>query len=59
MFSTHPILTISEALNIRESVIPNINREQPDTFHAKLGLQLNPAKSKTYEQIYKIQDYAN
>ena len=51
-------LTIAEALNIKESVIPNRDRELPDRYHARLGQQLDPSKSKTYEQIDKIQAYA-
>ena len=52
-------LTIAEAINIKESVIPNTERDLPDTFHARLGQQLDPSKSKIYEQIDKIQDYAS
>jgi hypothetical protein len=44
--------------SIKESVIPNTERDLPDTYHARLGQQLDPSKSKIYEQIDKIQDYA-
>ena len=52
-------LTIGEAFNIQESVIPNQNRDLPDPFHARLGQKLDPSKSQVYEQIDQIQAYAN
>ena len=51
-------LTIAESFNIKESVIPNPDRVLPDTYHARLGQQLDPQKSQTYEQIKQIQDYS-
>ena len=52
-------LTIAEALNIKESVIPNIDRTLPDSYHNRLEQKLDPSKSKVYEQMEKIQEYAN
>ena len=51
-------MTIAEAFNIKESVLPDPHRELPDTFHARLGLKLDPNKSKVYEQIFKIKEYS-
>ena len=53
------VLTIGEAFNIKESVIPNTERDLPETFHSRLGQQLDPSNSKIYEQIEKTQSYAN
>ena len=52
-------LTIAEAFNLRESIIPNPNRIQPDNYHARLGQKLDSTKSKVYEQIDRTNDYAN
>ena len=52
-------LTIAEALNIKDSVIPNIDRTLPDSYHNRLEQKLDPTKSKVYEQIEKIQEYSN
>ena len=51
-------MTIGEAFNIKEPLIPNPDRPLPDTFHSKLGLKLEPNKSKVYEQIQKIRNYS-
>ena len=51
-------MTIAEALNIEESVIPNPNRQLPVAYHSRLGLKLDPKKSKVYDQIWKIKDYS-
>ena len=51
-------MTIGEAFNIKESLIPNPDRPLPDTFHSRLGLKLEPNKSKVYEQIQKIRNYS-
>ena len=52
-------LTILEALNLKESLIPNPERPLPDTYHSRLGLKLDPAKSKVYHEIDNIRRYAN
>ena len=51
-------MTIGEALNIKESVIPDTDRPLPDTYHARLGLKLDPHKSKVYDQIFQIKEYS-
>ena len=52
-------LTILEAINLKEALIPNPGRPQPDTYHARLGMKLDPKKSKVYSQIEEIRAYAN
>ena len=51
-------LTIAEAINIKDSVLPNPGRPLPDRYHARLGQKLAPHKSKVYGQLDQIQDYA-
>ena len=51
-------MTIGESFNIKECLIPNPDRPLPDSYHARLGLRLEPEKSKTYEQIQMIKDYS-
>ena len=52
-------MTIAESFNIKDSVIPNPNRVLPDTYHARLGQQLDPVKSKVYKKIMEIKDYSD
>jgi hypothetical protein len=51
-------LTVAEALNMKESLVPNPDRTLPDPYHARLGQKLEPEKSQVYGQLHKIQDYA-
>ena len=51
-------MTVAEALNIQESVIPNPDRPFPDTYHARLGLKLDPHKSKVYDKLLEIRKYS-
>ena len=51
-------MTIAEAFNIKESVLPNQDRPLPDTYHSRLGQKLDPQKSKVYDQIAKIREYS-
>ena len=51
-------LLIAEALNMKETLINNPNRVMPDTYHSRMGLKLDPEKSKVYKEIDNIQDYA-
>ena len=50
---------IAEAINLKETIVPNPCRPLPDNYHARLGLKLDPEKSKVYDQIIKIEEYAN
>ena len=52
-------LTILEAINMKESLITNPERALPDSYHSRLGLRLDPLKSKVYNQIENIRNYAN
>ena len=51
-------LTIAESFNLKDSLVPNPDRELPDPFHARLGQKLDTEKSQVYDQLYKIQEYA-
>ena len=51
-------MTVAEAFNIKESVIPNPDRPLPDTYHARLGLRLDPQKSKVYDRLLEIREYS-
>ena len=51
-------LTIAEAFNLKQAIIPNPGRELPDAFHDRLGQQLDTEKSKVYEEILQIEEYA-
>ena len=52
-------LTILEAINLKEALIPNPGRPLPDSYHARLGLKLDESKSKVYDQIMKTENYAH
>ena len=39
-------------------MIPDTDRPLPDTYHARLGLKLDPHKSKVYDQIFQIKEYS-
>ena len=47
-----------EAINMKESILPNPERPLPDPLHARLGQKLDPEKSKVYKQINEIEQYA-
>ena len=51
-------LTIVESINLKEALIPNPDRPLPDPFHARLGQKLSPDASLVYNQILKVQNYA-
>ena len=44
---------------MKASLIHNPERPLPDTYHSRLGLKLDPAKSKVYKEIDNIRSYAN
>ena len=44
---------------MKEALIPNPERPLPDNYHARTGHKLDGSKSKVYDQIGKIQEYAN
>jgi hypothetical protein len=52
-------LTIAEAINLRETLLPNPDRPLPDPYHARLGQMLCHEESKVYDQITEIQEYAS
>ena len=39
-------------------MIQNPNRPFPDTYHARLGLKLDPQKSKVYNKLLEIKEYS-
>ena len=43
---------------MQETLVSNPNRVLPDTYHSRIGLKLDPEKSKVYKEIDNIQDYA-
>ena len=49
----------AESFNIKDSVIPDLDRALPDTYHALLGQKLDPTKSKVYKKINEIKDYSD
>ena len=51
-------LTIMEAFNLKETMVANPDRPLPDNYHARLGQTIQPGKSKVYNQILKIEEYA-
>ena len=51
-------MTIMEAINLNEAVVPNLDRPLPDQWHARLGQKLDPAKSQVYSQVLEIHQYA-
>ena len=51
-------LLIAEALNLKETLINNPIRPLPDPYHARLGLKLDPQKSRVYSGINGIIEYA-
>ena len=51
-------LTLLEAMNLKEVLVPNQDRPLPDPYHARLGLKLDEHKSKVYDQIRNTEAYA-
>ena len=51
-------MTLLESFNLQDVLIPNSDRPLPDNFHARLGQKLNSEKSQVYEQIAKLEKYA-
>ena len=51
-------MTIAEAFNMKDSVIQNTDRNLPNPFHARLGLNLAPEKSLVYSKIEEIKEYS-
>ena len=51
-------MTIGEALNIKESVIPDTDKPLPDTYHSRMGFKLDPHKSKVYDKIFQVKEYS-
>ena len=51
-------LTVLEAINMKDALVPNPVRPLPDAYHARLGMKLDNEKSKVYRQIENIQKYA-
>ena len=51
-------LRIADALNMQECLIANPNRPLPDSYHSRLGLKLDPEKSKVYKEILNVNKYA-
>ena len=51
-------LTLLESFNLQEVLVPNMDRQLPDNFHARLGQKLLLEKSQVYDQIAKIETYA-
>ena len=51
-------LTITETINLKESLLHNPGRPLPDPYHARTGQQLCYEKSKVYDQVMEIQEYA-
>ena len=51
-------LTIAESIDLKESLVLNPDRPLPDPYHARTGQKLNDCKSQVYDQLNKIQAYA-
>ena len=51
-------LTILEAINLKDALVPNPDRPLPDPYHARTGQKLDASKSQVYDQILKTQTYA-
>jgi hypothetical protein len=47
-------LMIAEAINLKETIVPNPCRPIPANYHVRLGLKLGPEKSKVYETKTKF-----
>ena len=47
-----------ESFNLQKTLVDDLDRPLPDNFHARLGLKLPLKKSKVYEQLEKIEEYA-
>ena len=52
-------LTLLEAINMKDALVPDPVRPLPDNYHARLGMILDKSKSKVYSQFDEIQKYAN
>ena len=53
-------LTLGEAVSMKEMLenVPDDVRPQPDPFHARTGHALQPAKSRVYNQLNQVSEYA-
>ena len=53
-------LLIAEKINMKEQLksIPVENRPQSDSYHARTGHHLSPAKSKVYQQLAQSQQHS-
>ena len=53
-------LTIAESINLKEKLVsvPLSDRQLPDSYHARTGHALLPAKSEVYNQLMKTNEYA-
>ena len=54
-------LSIAEAINMSEQLrhVGVEERPQPDAFHARTGHELKPEESRVFNQLSKIQEYAD
>ena len=51
-------LTLMEAINLNEALIPDQNRALPASYHDRTGHKLDPAFSQVYAQIKDTETYA-
>ena len=51
-------LTIAEAFNMKEALVENTDRPQPDLFRARTGLKLCPERSMVYDDLRKVESFA-
>jgi hypothetical protein len=52
-------MTIAESFNSKQTVVPYPDTPQPDPYHARLGQKLPDEKSLVYNQLKKIEEYAD
>ena len=51
-------LTIAQAINLTDTVVPYPNRPLPDPYHGRLGQKLPEEHSELFKQITNIKNYA-
>ena len=50
-------LTLAEAVNLSEKLVPVPDRARPDVFHARTRHALPEGESRVYRQLLKTKEY--
>ena len=51
-------MSVAESVNLKENLVTDPDRQQPDNYHARTGHRLPQEKSAVYQQLLDTVDYA-